>query len=35
MEHPMNLAVCLPAMVVLGLVSLGACYAFVFACEDI
>jgi hypothetical protein len=31
----MNLAVWLPAMFVLGLAALGACYAFVFACEDI
>jgi hypothetical protein len=31
----MNLAVWLPAMFLLGLVSLGACYAFVFACENI
>ncbi len=31
----MNLAVWLPAMFVLGLVGLGACYAFVFACEVI
>ncbi len=31
----MNLAAWLPAMFVLGLVALGACYAFVFACEVI
>jgi hypothetical protein len=31
----MNLVVWLPAMFVLGLASLGVCYAFVFACEVI
>jgi hypothetical protein len=31
----MNLVVWLPAMFALGLVSLGVCYAFVFACEVI
>ena len=31
----MNLVVWLPAMLALGLVSLGVCYAFIFACEDI
>jgi len=31
----MNLVVWLPAMFVLGLVSIGACYAFIFACEEI
>jgi hypothetical protein len=34
-EATMNLVVWLPAMFALGLVSLGVCYAFVFACEDI
>jgi hypothetical protein len=34
-ERSMNLFVWLPAMFALGLVSLGVCYAFVFACEDI
>ena len=31
----MNLAVWLPAIFALGLVAMGVCYAFVFACEDI
>jgi hypothetical protein len=31
----MNLIVWLPAMCALGLVSLGVCYAFIFACEVI
>jgi hypothetical protein len=31
----MNLVVWLPAMFVLGLASLGVCYAFVFACEEV
>jgi hypothetical protein len=34
-ERGMNLVVWLPAMFALGLVSMGVCYAFVFACEDI
>ena len=34
-ERTMNLAVWWPALFALGLVSLGACYAFVFACENI
>ena len=34
-EQSMNLVVWLPAMFVLGLVSIGVCYAFVFACEEI
>ena len=34
-ERSMNLVVWLPAMFALGLVSLGVCYAFIFACEDI
>jgi hypothetical protein len=35
MERSMNLVVWLPAMFVLGLVSLGVCYAFIFACEEV
>jgi hypothetical protein len=31
----MNLVVWLPAMFTLGLVSLGACLVFAFACEHI
>jgi hypothetical protein len=31
----MNLVVWLPAMFVLGLVAMGICYAFVFACEEV
>jgi hypothetical protein len=31
----MNLVVWLPALFALGLVSLGVCYAFVSACEEI
>lgn len=31
----MNLVVWLPAMFVLGLVSMGVCYAFIFACEEV
>jgi len=31
----MNLVVWLPALLVLGLVSMGVCYAIVFACEEI
>jgi hypothetical protein len=31
----MNLVVWLPAMFVLGLASLGVCYAFVIGCEVI
>ena len=31
----MNLALWLPAMFVLGLVSMGLCYAFIDACEKI
>jgi hypothetical protein len=34
-ERSMNLVVWLPAMFALGLVSIGVCYAFVFACEEI
>jgi hypothetical protein len=34
-EKSMNLVVWLPAMFALGLVSMGVCYAFVFACEEI
>jgi hypothetical protein len=34
-ERSMNLVVWLPAMFALGLVSLGVCYAFIFACEVI
>jgi hypothetical protein len=34
-ERSMNLVVWLPAMFVLGLASLGVCYAFIFACEVI
>lgn len=34
-EDDVNLLVWLPAMFALGLVSIGLCYAFVFACEDI
>jgi hypothetical protein len=34
-ERSMNLVVWLPALFALGLVSLGVCYAFVFACEEI
>jgi hypothetical protein len=34
-ERSMNLVVWLPAMFALGLASMGVCYAFVFACEDI
>jgi hypothetical protein len=34
-ERSMNLVVWLPAMFVLGLVSMGVCYAFIFACEEI
>jgi hypothetical protein len=31
----MNLALWLPGMFVLGLVSMGLCYAFIGACEKI
>jgi hypothetical protein len=31
----MNLVVWLPALFALGLVSMGVCYAFIFACEEI
>jgi hypothetical protein len=31
----MNLAVWLPAMLLLGLVAMGLCLAFVIACEKI
>ena len=31
----MDLVVWLPAMLALGLVAMGVCYAFVFACEVI
>lgn len=31
----MNLALWLPGMLVLGLVSMGLCYAFIDACEKI
>ena len=31
----MYLVVWLPALFVLGLVSMGVCYAFIFACEEI
>lgn len=31
----MNLVVWLPAMFLLGLVSMGLCYAFIGACEKI
>jgi hypothetical protein len=34
-ERSMNLVVWLPALFALGLVSMGVCYAFVFACEEI
>jgi hypothetical protein len=34
-ERSMNLVVWVPAVFALGLVSLGLCYAFVFACEVI
>src|ERR1700722_6087906 len=34
-ERSMNLVVWLPAMFALGRVSLGVCYAFIFACENI
>jgi hypothetical protein len=34
-ERSMNLIVWLPAMFVLGLLSMAVCYAFIFACEDI
>jgi hypothetical protein len=34
-DRSMNLVVWLPAMFALGLVSLGVCYAFIFACEVI
>jgi hypothetical protein len=34
-EKSMNLVVWLPALFALGLVSMGVCYAFVFACEEI
>jgi hypothetical protein len=34
-ERSMNVVVWLPAMFALGLVSIGVCYAFVFACEEI
>jgi hypothetical protein len=34
-ERSMNLVVWLPAMFALGLMSLGVCYAFIFACEVI
>ena len=31
----MNLVVWLPAMFLLGLVSMAACYAFIAACEKV
>ena len=31
----MNLVVWLPALLALGLVSMGVCHAFIFACEEI
>jgi hypothetical protein len=31
----MNLVIWLPAMFLLGLVSMGLCYAFIDACEKI
>jgi hypothetical protein len=34
-ERSMNLVVWLPALFALGLVSMGVCYAFVSACEEI
>jgi hypothetical protein len=34
-ERLMNLVVWLPALFALGLVSMGVCYAFVLACEEI
>ena len=34
-ERSMNVVVWLPAMFALGLVSIGVCYGFVFACEEI
>jgi ABC-type Fe3+ transport system permease subunit len=34
-EALMNLVVWLPALFALGLVSMGVCYAFVSACEEI
>jgi hypothetical protein len=34
-ERSMNVVVWLPAMFALGLVGIGVCYAFVFACEEI
>jgi hypothetical protein len=34
-ERSMNLVVWLPALFALGLVSMGVCYAFIFACEEI
>jgi hypothetical protein len=34
-EKSMNLVVWLPAMFALGLVSLGLCLVFAYACENI
>ena len=34
-ERSMNLVVWLPALFALGLVSMGVCHAFIFACEEI
>ena len=31
----MDLTIWLPAMFILGLVSMGLCYAFLIACENI
>ena len=33
--EPMNLAIWLPALLVLGLALLGLMFAFVFACEKV
>ena len=35
LEGRMNLVIWLPAMFLLGLVSMGLCYAFIGACEKI
>ena len=34
-DRLMNLVVWLPAMLLLGMMGMGLCYAFIFACEKI